>query len=429
MRRLVGYAVALVTMAVWAAMAQAQPKAAPAAAPPKVALVIGNATYKDNPLRNPANDARAMAAVLKQLGFQVIARENATKQQMERAVAEFGTALKPGAVALFYYAGHGLQVNGRNFLVPVDAEIPGEHAVRLETLDVDLVLDQLAARGSDVNLVILDACRNNPFERRWRSSGGGGLAQINAPKGTLIAYATAPGSVAADGTGENGLYTAQLVQAIKTPGLPIEEVFKKVRVEVARETADLQTPWEASSLTGTFYFTGPVTVIVNPPAAGAAPAKPAVFRPTDLAVVRSAAAEREMRLPEQLAIVPPATGASREATLLIGAWGGDDRWGGNGRKVMVVIEDIKPSGLVRGVLSEGGPGPGSWNQNAKGGWLRFEGMLRGNAVEFTTPQNFLYRFELSADGGHVAGSTQSPADHKPKPFTSRIDLARIGAKP
>ncbi|MCC6468348.1 MAG: caspase family protein [Alphaproteobacteria bacterium] len=237
----------------------------------RVALVIGNAAYRQNELRNPVNDARAMAATLRQAGFQVIQRENATKQQMEQAVGEFGRALKPGSVALFYYAGHGMQVNGRNFLVPVDAEVATEQSVRLETLDVDLVLDQVAAAGSDVNLMILDACRNNPFERRFRSAGTGGLAQINAPKGTLIAYATAPGKVAADGEGNNGIYTARLVQAIKTPGLSVEEMFKRVRAEVSRETNDLQTPWEASSLVGNFYFLGPTTVTVTPPAQPGAP--------------------------------------------------------------------------------------------------------------------------------------------------------------
>ena len=230
----------------------------------RVALVIGNGAYKVGALQNPVNDARAMAGVLKQLGFQVIMLENATKQEMEHAVADFGHALTPGSVALFYYAGHGLQLNGHNFLVPVDAEIATEPDVRLQTLDADAVVDQLVAAGSDVNLMILDACRNNPFEQRFRSQGGG-LAQIDAPKGTLIAYATAPGHVASDGAGGNGLYTSKLIEAIKTPGIPIEEMFKRVRIAVSQATADAQTPWEASSLVGDFYFSGPTTVVVNAP--------------------------------------------------------------------------------------------------------------------------------------------------------------------
>lgn len=240
---------------------------AEAQAPKRVALVIGNSAYKEGgALKNPVNDARAMAGALKQLGFHVIARENATKQQMERAVGEFGDQLNVGSVALFYFAGHGMQVNGRNFLVPVDATITSESRARLEALDVDLVLDQMAASNSDVNLLVLDACRNNPFERRFRSRAGG-LAQINAPKGTLIAYATAPGMVAADGDGVNGIYTAKLLDAIKTAGLPIEDVFKRVRVDVSRETNDAQTPWEASSLTGSFYF-------IEAPKVAAPPAGP-----------------------------------------------------------------------------------------------------------------------------------------------------------
>lgn len=232
----------------------------------RVALVIGNAAYKEAPLRNPVNDARAMAAQLRRVGFQVIARENARKSQMEAALAEFGEILNGGAVGLFFYAGHGMQVNGRNFLVPVDATIASEHRVRLETIDVDLVLDQMETAKSVVNLVVLDACRNNPFERRFRSAGSG-LAQINAPQGTMIAYATAPGKVASDGDGANGLYTSSLLQHLATPGLPVEEVFKRVRIDVAKATSNGQTPWESSSLTGNFFFVepaAPAPVIATP---------------------------------------------------------------------------------------------------------------------------------------------------------------------
>ncbi len=247
--------------------------AMPAAAEKRVALVMGNATYREAPLKNPVNDARAMAAKLKQLGFTVILRENATKLQMERAIADFGDQLGPDAIGLFFYAGHGMQVDGRNFLVPTDAQIASQARVRLETLDVDLVLDQMAVAGSRVNLVILDACRNNPFERRFRATGGG-LAQINAPQGTLISYATAPGKVAADGAGDNGLYTTELLRALDTPGLQVEEVFKRVRIEVARASQGAQTPWEASSLTGSFYFREAAASNAAPTPAAAPPMAP-----------------------------------------------------------------------------------------------------------------------------------------------------------
>ncbi len=224
----------------------------------RVALVVGNASYVESPLSNPINDARAMADALKKRGFEVILRENTSKLDLERAVSDFGEKLQQGATGLFYYAGHGMQVNGRNFLVPVDARIPSEQRVRLEAVDVDLVLEQMQAARSAVNLIILDACRNNPFEKRFRSGGGSGLAQINAPEGTLIAYATAPGSVAADGSGRNSIYTEELLKAMQAQGAKVEEVFKTVRVAVSRRTKGAQTPWEASSLIGDFFFVPPV---------------------------------------------------------------------------------------------------------------------------------------------------------------------------
>jgi hypothetical protein len=233
----------------------------------RVALVIGNSSYREAPLKNPANDAKAMAATLQKQGFKVILRQNASKSEMENAVAEFGEQLSQDSVGLFFFAGHGMQVNGRNYLIPTDAKITSEQRVRLETLDVDIVLDQMQAARARVSMVILDACRNNPFERRFRSFGGG-LAQINAPEGTIIAYATAPGKVASDGDGANGLYTTELLRALARPGMRVEDVFKQVRVQVSRASGGNQVPWEASSLVGDFYFN-------NAPAATAAAAGPA----------------------------------------------------------------------------------------------------------------------------------------------------------
>jgi hypothetical protein len=221
------------------------------AADKRVALVIGNAKYPSAPLKNPVNDARDMAAALRKLGFEVIERTDASQKEMNRAIAQFGGKLTADSVALFYYAGHGMQVRGKNYLIPVDAQIDSEASVRVEAVDVDGILDQLYA--SPLNIVILDACRNNPFERRFRG-GAGGLAQMEAPKGTLIAYATAPGKTAVDGAGRNGIYTLELLKLMQAPGLPIEQVFKRARANVARATADNQIPWEASSLTGDFYF-------------------------------------------------------------------------------------------------------------------------------------------------------------------------------
>lgn len=251
----------------------------PAFASKKVALVIGNGAYSEAPLKNPANDARAVATRLRSQGFEVILRENATKSQMTEVVADFGEKLNEGDTALFFFAGHGMQVQGRNYLVPTDARITSEQRVRLEALDVEAVLDQMAAARVNVSMVILDACRNNPFERRFRSVGGG-LAKIGAPEGTFIAYATSPGKVAADGDGANGLYTQELLKALAQPGLKVEDVFKQVRIGVARASNGAQVPWEASSLTGDFYFQPAVaTVAALAPVAAPPPvAAPAIDR-------------------------------------------------------------------------------------------------------------------------------------------------------
>ena len=219
----------------------------------RIALVIGNSAYDISPLRNPGNDARAIASALRESGFQVTERHNLTQAAMREAIRIFGDELKRGGVGLFYYAGHGLQVRGRNYLVPVKTDIKREDEIEDQAVSADVVLQKLDAAKNRLNIVILDACRNNPFARSFRSNVQG-LAQMDAPSGTLLAYATAPGSVAADGRGANGLYTQHLVASLKTPGLKIEDVFKRVRVAVKRDSNGLQIPWENTSLEGDFYF-------------------------------------------------------------------------------------------------------------------------------------------------------------------------------
>ncbi len=249
--------------------ARSEVKPAPAATGKRLALVIGNGGYRDAPLKNPVNDARALAASLSALGFEVLKGEDLGQREMTRLIARFGERLAGHDVGMFFFAGHGIQIRGKNYLVPVDAQIASENSVRAEAVDVDAVLDQLSS--SPLNVVILDACRNNPFERRFRSVSGG-LAQMDAPRGTLIAYATAPGKVAQDGEGANSTYTTALLKVLGEPGLPVESVFKRVRAEVARVTGDNQVPWEASSLTGDFYFAIPVAQAQAPAAPKAAPA-------------------------------------------------------------------------------------------------------------------------------------------------------------
>lgn len=219
----------------------------------RTALVIGNAEYRVSPLRNPVNDARDIAATLRSAGFDVTLKLNATLRDMEDAVRIFGKKLRNGGVGLFYYAGHGIQIRGSNYLVPVGAVIESESDVKYGALDAGLILGKMEDAGNKMNIIILDACRNNPFARSFRSANKG-LAKMDAPRGSLIAYATAPGSVAADGTDGNGIYTKHLIKNIRTPGLTIEEILKRVRVAVVAETGEKQIPWEASSLMGDFYF-------------------------------------------------------------------------------------------------------------------------------------------------------------------------------
>ncbi len=225
----------------------------------RVALVIGNSDYDAGPLLNPGNDARAIAEALRATDFEVLEYINLESQaDMKRAIREFGRKIQNGGVGLFYYAGHGIQVDGKNYLIPTKAEIYAEEEVEYESVDVGFVLSQMEIARNRMNILILDACRNNPFARSWRSSATG-LAFINAPAGTLIAYSTAPGSVASDGTGSNGLYTEELLKQIGREGMKIEDMFKSVRAEVLDRSNKMQTPWESSSLVGDFYFIRPKT--------------------------------------------------------------------------------------------------------------------------------------------------------------------------
>ena len=220
----------------------------------RTALIIGNSAYASAYLPNPVNDANDMARILKGCGFSIFKETDADRSQMRSVIREFGDALeKKGGVGLFYYAGHGVQVRGENYLVPVGSDVNSEDEVEDECLKVSAVLRKMETAGNRLNIIVLDACRNNPFARSYRSSQKG-LARMDAPTGSILAYATAPGSVAADGTGRNGLYTAMLLKYLKQPGLEIGKLFRLVRIEVLRNSGKKQVPWESSSLTGEFYF-------------------------------------------------------------------------------------------------------------------------------------------------------------------------------
>lgn len=228
-----------------------------ATAASRVALIVGNSDYSNANLRltNPTNDAAAMQRALRSAGFETIVRLNARRVDLYRAVDEFATRIgrDPHSVGLFYYAGHGVQVDGTNYLIPVDAEVESSVDLEASAFDVGRVLRAMQAAQNDMNIVILDACRNNPLPRTRGIERG--LARMDAPSGTFIAYAAAPGQTAADGRmGTNGVFTGELIRAMAEPGIPLEQMFKRVIAAVKADTHGHQTPWSEASIEGDFYF-------------------------------------------------------------------------------------------------------------------------------------------------------------------------------
>jgi uncharacterized caspase-like protein len=233
----------------------------------KLALVIGNGNYRKGPLKNPVSDARAVTDSLRALGFEVILRTDAGLTDMLDAMSRFSARAAEASVRLMFFAGHGLQSGGKNYLLPVDADIKGEDEVASRSADVGQFIDRLGQVKHGINIVILDACRNNPFlsggdyvtpdgrRMTYRGLPAKGLAAIDAPAGTMVAFSTSPGGVALDNAKEDhSLYTKHFIEQMQTPGLPVELLFKQVRISVVRDTQRLQVPWESSSLTGEFCF-------------------------------------------------------------------------------------------------------------------------------------------------------------------------------
>jgi formylglycine-generating enzyme required for sulfatase activity len=219
----------------------------------RVALVIGNAAYKSAPLKNPVNDAKAITKKLQEFNFDVIEIVNQNRIDIYKAIRRFGEKLKNADVGFFYYAGHGMQVNGENYLIPVNSLIESEDEVPYNAINASEILAKMESARSSVNIVVLDACRNNPFPSSFRSSSRG-LARIDAPIGSLIVYSTAPGQVAADGDGDNGLFTNFLLKQMSKPGVNIRDVIMATRADVIEATNGIQVPWESSSLINKFYF-------------------------------------------------------------------------------------------------------------------------------------------------------------------------------
>jgi Caspase domain len=254
-----------------------------AAAETRVALIIGNSAYQKADLRlpNPANDAAAMARALKTAGFETIVQLNASRTDFYKALSQFTDKISrdPHAVGLFYYAGHAVQADGINWLIPVDANINSQGDLEPSAFDAARVLKSMTAAQNEMNIVILDACRNNPLPKTRGMDRG--LARIDAPSGTFIAFSAGPGQTAQDGAaGTNGVFTGEFIKAMMEPGLPLEQVFKKVVIGVKADTHGAQTPWQESSLQGDFSFipknaSGATVANANAAAAAATPNAPA----------------------------------------------------------------------------------------------------------------------------------------------------------
>ena len=227
----------------------------------RYALVVGNSLYPKEIgiLKNPANDAQDISVELRKCGFEVDLLLNATHRQIEIAANNLFNKISEGpkdqTVGLFFYAGHGLQFEGTNYLVPVDASIATPTDVVYACYPMDKILGKMEFANSRMNIVILDACRSNPFPATTRSGSGQGLAQVRAAKGSYVAFATAPGSVASDGSGRNGLYTQELLKALRKPNTTIEQIFKEVRLNVSEQSGGRQSTWDNSNIIGDFYFT------------------------------------------------------------------------------------------------------------------------------------------------------------------------------
>jgi hypothetical protein len=222
----------------------------------KLALVIGNSTYAyGGSLRTPANDAYAIQNALRQAGFEVMDHYDLDQRGMISAIDDFGSRLRNFQVGLFYYSGHGVQVEGKNYLIPVDADITSEEEVKVNCISVEMTLAHMQSSGSGVNIMILDACRNNPFERNWNMSiDGTGLAPMEAPEGSVIAMSASPGRTADEGDGENGIYAEAFLESMSIPGTHLKQHFKNIKDRVSSRSGNEQVPWESIEVKGKFYL-------------------------------------------------------------------------------------------------------------------------------------------------------------------------------
>ena len=455
----------------------------PAFADKRVALVIGNSSYQHvTRLANPTNDAKLMARTLVDLGFTLVgdgALVDLDEAKLRSAVQSFGAKLRGADVGLLYYSGHGVQVRGENYLVPVDANPTTEADVDFQMVNTNLALRQMESAGTKLNLVILDACRNNPFGGRGLRGTDAGLAQMRAPEGTLISFATQPGNVALDGTGEDSPFTKALAQTIRRAGLDIFQTFNDVGLAVMQETGGAQQPWVSTSpIGGSFFFAGAGNAgpSVQPGLDPAAQAWAATANTTSLAVlqdfvrqygdttfgsmararmaeltknqssapdaessgrspaveprfvfneaaVRRLAEKQKVPLPSQLAVNFPSHTTPDRLMAYLGAWGADQGWNGKGRNTIVVIEEIDDSGVATGIVANGPPTPSSPNK-AVAAYTGFTSPVTADGISLDKGQ---LHFKFKVAGNLMLGDSQGKIG--PRDVHFRITLERIGAEP
>lgn len=382
----------------------------PSLAQKRVALVIGNSAYQHTPaLANPKNDATDMAAALKQLGFQVLNGFDLDKVGLERKVRDFAIALQGAHVGVFFFAGHGLQVGGHNYLVPIDAQLSTASALDFETVRLDLV-HRTMEREAQTNVMFLDACRDNPLTRNLaRSMGtrsteiGRGLAAVESGVGTLISFSTQPGNVALDGTGRNSPYAGSLVKHVSSSD-DLGAILIAVRNDVMKDTQRKQIPWEHSALTGRFYFRPPTQTAVAErvpiPLVAARPPKYAVeqvgglFSALDANRVQSLANKHQLPLPD-FQIEAPSGDVSASLRRFVGIWiaPGEER---QGRTSMLIVTRVDKEGSADGWWVYGPPGPQSTREAA--GAFRFSGTITDESLRFLHTSGASYRHRLLADG-------------------------------
>ena len=273
--------------------------------PARVALLIGNANYPDasTPLSTTIRDARTLADEFRRTEFDVDLKENVGREDMQRAIDAFIGKIRPGMVALFYFSGYGIQVARQTYLIPVNAQVWTEAEVRRDGISLDALLAEMQRKGAKVKIVIIDASRRNPFERRFRASAAG-LAALDAPDGTLAMYSAAPGKVINESSGPNSLFVGELIKELRVPNLTAEEVFNRARIGVSRASNNEQVPWVASSLVDEFYFGSPRPVATAP---SAAPAPAPARTPTPAPAPSAAPTPAPAPAPAATATAPSAT--------------------------------------------------------------------------------------------------------------------------